>query len=371
MHVALVAPLVSPVRDDSPPLGGVEVFLRDLTAGLVERGVRVSLLAADGSSIHGADCPRLDIDAARLAPADLSAADEAERPDVAEQRVAFGKVRDWCAAHAGNLDVVHAHAFDAPAFDALAHIEGMCVMHTLHLPPIQSGVVHAARRAAGAGAVLVAVSTALARTWQAAGVPAARVVPNGIDVSRIPFGPAHHGYALCAGRISPEKGPEIAVAAAERAGQPLVLVGNLYDRDFFEAQLRPVVTQRLDWTARNGALPRGATYIGHRKRSEVLELMAGAAATLMPVRWDEPFGLVAIEAQAAGSPVVAFERGALSDVIRDGQTGVLVRDASELPAAVRQAVLLDRAACRRWVQERYSLSSMVEAYLGLYRKVAS
>jgi glycosyltransferase involved in cell wall biosynthesis len=329
------------------------------------------LLAADGYSVRGADCPRLGIDAKRLAPADLSASAEAERPDVAEQRSAFGKVRDWCAAHAGSLDAVHAHAFDAPAFDALVELEGMCVMHTLHLPPIQSGVVHAARRAAGAGGVLVAVSSALARTWQAAGVPAARVVPNGIDVGRMPFGAAHRGYALCAGRISPEKGPEIAVAAAAGAGLPLLLVGNLYDHAFFEARLQPVVTERLDWTARNGALPQGATYIGHRTRSEVLELMAGAAATLMPVRWDEPFGLVAIEAQAAGSPVVAFERGALGEVIRDGDTGVLVHDASEMPRAIQRALSLDRAACRRWVEERYSLSSMVEAYLAVYREVAS
>jgi glycosyltransferase involved in cell wall biosynthesis len=196
-------------------------------------------------------------------------------------------------------------------------------------------------------------------------------VPNGVDVSSIPFGAQHHGYALFAGRLSSEKGPEMAVAAARRAGLPLVLVGNVYDPAYFEAHLRHLVEPRLDWTVRDGALPAGATYIGHRARAEVLQLMAGAAVTLMPVRWDEPFGLVAIEAQAAGSPVVGFDRGALGEVVRNGRTGLLVDEASDLPAAVRSAMSLDRLGCRRWVEEQFSLRTMVDAYVALYREVAS
>jgi glycosyltransferase involved in cell wall biosynthesis len=385
MHVALVAPLVWPVRDDRPPLGGVEVFLRDLIPGLAAAGVRVSLLAADGSHVEHAEVPRLGIDPERLALAQLGATAEAERPDLADQQRAFGKVRDWCAARAGDLglDVVHAHAFDAPAFDALADLEGVCVMHTLHLPPIQPGVVRAARRAARAGNVLVAVSAALARAWQDVGVPIAGVVPNGIDVASIAFGASHRGYVLFAGRLSPEKGPELAVDAAARAELPLLLVGNIYDAAYFDAHLRGVVKERvelelelglgLDWTARDGALPGGATYIGHRERAEVLGLMAGAAATLMPVRWDEPFGLVAIEAQAAGSPVVGFDRGALGEVVRNGQTGILVPgdDPVRLATSIRRAMSLDRAACRRWVEQRFSLRRMLAQYVALYREVAS
>jgi UDP-glucose:tetrahydrobiopterin glucosyltransferase len=375
VRVALVAPMVWPVRDDGPPLGGVEVFLRDLIPGLVQRGAHVSLLAADGSHVDQAEVPQLGIDPERMALANLGHNPEAERSDVRDQHAAFQQVRDWCAAHADglSLDVVHAHAFDAPCFDLLRDLRNVAVVHTLHLPPIQPGVVAAARRAAEAGNVLVAVSGALARAWQAAGVPIARVLPNGVDVSSIPFGAQHHGYVLFAGRLSPEKGPELAVDAAKRAGLPLLLVGNIYDRAFFDAHVRGLVEQlpELDWAARDGALGDRATYIGHRERSDVLRLMAGAAATLMPVRWDEPFGLVAIEAQAAGSPVVAFDRGALGEVVRNGQTGLLVGDASELPAAVASAVSLDRSACRRWVEERFSLHGMVHGYLRLYREVAS
>ena len=373
MHVALVAPLVWPIRDDRPPLGGVEVFLRDLISGLVASGAQVSLLAADGSRVEQADVPRLGIDPERLALANLGLNPEAERSDLADQEAAFRSVREWCTAHAGSLDVVHAHAFDAPAFDLLRDVQGAAVVHTLHLPPVQPGVVAAARRASETGNVLVAVSAALAHAWQAAGVPIARVVPNGVDVASIPFGADHQGYVLFAGRLSSEKGPEVAVDAARRAGLPLLLVGNVYDRAYFDAHLRGRVEQRpgLNWTARDGAPPPGATYIGHRERSEVLRLMAGAAATLMPVRWDEPFGLVAIEAQAAGSPVVGFERGALGEVVRNGHTGLLVSDASDLPAAVTSAVAFDRSACRRWVDEQFSLRTMVEGYLALYREVAS
>lgn len=367
--------MVWPVRDDRPPLGGVEVFLRDLIPGLVQRGAHVSLLAADGSHVDQADVPRLGIDPERMALANLGHSPEAERSDLRDQHAAFQQVRDWCATRADalDLDVVHAHAFDAPCFDLLRDLPNVAVVHTLHLPPIQPGVVAAARRAAEAGAVLVAVSAALARAWQAAGVRIARVVPNGVDVSSIPFGARHRGYVLFAGRLSPEKGPELAVDAAKRAGLPLLLVGNIYDRAFFDGHVRGLVEHRpeLDGSAGDGAPRDGATYIGHRDRSEVLRLMAGAAATLMPVRWDEPFGLVAIEAQAAGSPVVAFDRGALGEVVRNGQTGLLVGDTSELAAALASGVSLDRSACRRWVEERFSLRSMVEGYLALYREVAS
>ena len=371
MHVALVAPMVWPVRDDRPPLGGVEVFLRDLMPGLVANGVQVSLLAANGSQVDQAHIPHLDIDAERLALANLGANPEAERSDLSDQHAAFQRVRDWCLAHAGSLDAVHAHAFDTPAFDLLLDLNDVAVVHTLHLPPIQPDVVHAARRAANAGAVLVCVSEALARAWQAAGVPIGRVVPNGVDVAAIPFGAEPHGYLLFAGRLSPEKGPDVAIGAAAQAGLPLVLVGNVYDQAYFDGQVRPLIEQRLDWTARDGALPGGATYVGHRERATVLGLMAGAAATLMPVRWDEPFGLVAIEAQAAGSPVVGFQRGALGEVVRHGQTGLLVDHAMQLPSALASALSLDRSTCRRWVEERFSLEAMVEGYLALYREVAS
>jgi Glycosyltransferase Family 4 len=205
MRVALVAPLVSPVRDDRPPLGGVEVFLRDLIPGLIQRGAQVSLLAADDSRVQPANVPRLGIDPERMALADLGHNPEAERSDLPNQEAAFRRVRDWCAAHADglNLDVVHAHAFDAPCFDLLRELQAVAVVHTLHLPPIQPDVVAAARRAAEAGNVLVAVSASLARSWQAAGVPIAHVVPNGVAVNGIPFGAQHRGYALFAGRLSP------------------------------------------------------------------------------------------------------------------------------------------------------------------------
>src|ERR687885_217943 len=177
--------MVWPVRDDRPPLGGVEVFLRDLIAGLVGSGAHVSLLAADGSRVQQADVPRLGIDPERMALATLGLNPEAERSDLPDQEAAFQHVRQWCATQTDSLDVVHAHAFDAPAFDLLRDLPNVAVVHTLHLPPVQSGVVAAARRAADAGGVLVAVSAALAHAWQAAGVPIARVVPNGVDVSSI------------------------------------------------------------------------------------------------------------------------------------------------------------------------------------------
>lgn len=355
MHVALVAPLVSAVRDDRPALGGVEVFLLELIRGLLARDIRVSLLAADGSRVEGAAVPSLGVDARQLATASFAA--DTERTDLPGQAAAFQRVREWCQAHLSELDVIHAHAFDAPAFDALGQLDGVPVVHTLHLPPIQSGVVAAARRAAGAGARLVAVSRTSARAWSAAGVPIVDAIQNGIDVGRVPFRAQSAGYLLFAGRLSPEKGPDLAVEVAHQVGRRLLVVGNTYDQAFFADVLRPLLTGEV-------------TYLGHRPRAEVLELMAGADATLMPVRWDEPFGLVAIEAQAAGSPVLGFDRGALREVVESGVTGVLVAgdDPAALAAALPACLSLDRAACRAWVQDCFSLQAMLQGYLALYAR---
>jgi glycosyltransferase involved in cell wall biosynthesis len=368
MHVALVAPLVSAIRDDRPPLGGVEIFLLDLIRGLRPTDVRVTLLAADGSSVQGADVPSLGIDARRLALASFSA--DTERRDLPAQAEAFESVRRWCQQHAADLDVVHGHAFDAPAFDALSQLRGPAIVHTLHLPPVQSGVVRSARLAAEAGARLVAVSHTSAEAWRAAGVPIVQAIPNGLDVDGVPFGAVSDGYLLFAGRLSPEKGPDLAIAAAHRLDRPLLVVGNVYDPVYYAEALRPRLNARLDWAV-GQPLPPGATYIGHRQRAEVLRLMAGASATLMPVQWDEPFGLVALEAQAAGSPVVGFDRGALREVVHHGQTGLLVPADAGVPGlaeAITHARSLERAACRAWVEQRYSIGAMLDAYLSLYAR---
>ena len=373
MRVLLLAPLVAPIVDRAVGLtgdqiGGTQTYLAELAGHLAGRGHAVTLLAAPGSAVAGVETVELPIGHLGLTPASFDP--PSERTDLAEQTEAFALARTWLDAHPDHFDLVHAHAFDAPAFTCLRGL-ARPVVHTLHLPPVDPGVVAAARAVAGE-ATLTTNSETNAAAWRQAGVPVREVVPIGIDVGGIPFGEAGRGYLLFAGRLTHEKGPDLAIAAAAAAGRPLMLVGGVYDERFYEGAVRPRVRQAPDWRP-GDALGPGATYVGARPRAEVFELMAGADALLMPVRWNEPLGLVAIEAPAAGCPVVAFARGGLGEVVVEGVTGWLAPpgDLDAFVAALGRVGEIDRARCRADVAERYGAPAMVRGHEALYRRVVA
>ena len=347
---------MAPIDDRREPLGGAQVLLADLAGGLAARGHHVTLAAARGSHVRGVAIADLGVDGADLRPAGFGA-DAPPRADADGQRRAFAAVRAWLDAHAGEIDVVHAHAYDAQAFDLLGGGRWR-VVHTLHLPPLDPEVVAAARRAEGAS--FVTVSRANAAAWEAMGVVVRTVILNGVDLAAIPFARDRGRYLLHAGRISPEKGVETAVAVAERLGRDLLLVGGIYDETYYAEVVLPRVRRVPDW--RIGDRVKGTVYIGRRPREDVYALMGGAAVTLMPVRWDEPFGLVALESLAAGTPVVAYRRGGLSEII-DQTCGALVErdDRDAFGREVLRAMDIDRAACRRHA-ERFPLERMLDAY---------
>jgi glycosyltransferase involved in cell wall biosynthesis len=259
-------------------------------------------------------------------------------------------------ARVGEIDVVHAHAYDAAAFSALSNAP-VPVVHTLHLPPLDLLVVEAARRS---DATIVTVSESNARSWRAARARVDVVIPNGIDVSEVPLGRRRGDHLIFAGRMSPEKGAATAIDVAERTRRGILLVGDIYDEAYFAKEVAPRVRIVPDATRVEDV--RGAIYIGPRTRPEVYELLARAAATLLPVEWDEPFGLVAVESLAAGTPVAGYARGGLVDIVQDG-TGELVPpgDVAALADAVQRVVGTDPAECRRRAA-RFSVEAMVSAY---------
>jgi glycosyltransferase involved in cell wall biosynthesis len=150
-------------------------------------------------------------------------------------------------------------------------------------------------------------------------------------------------------------------ASGELAGKRLVLAGGIYDQEYYQERIEPQLSSR----------PAANVYLGAIPREQLWKIMGGAEALLVPSHWDEPFGLVAVEAQAAGTPVIAYARGGLREVIAHGITGWLVDpDDRDLAAAsVAQVSRLDRAGCRRWVAERFSFDRMLDAYLSYYGRM--
>lgn len=374
MRIALLAPLVSPI---APPfLGGAQAMLADLASGLAQRGHDVTLYAADGSNVPGVRVITFGVDSASLQPARFHAhgalrrKDEPLAPPDAEVFLpgyAFLRAYRAIAARANQHDLVHGHAYDWPAY-IHPSLQPLPILHTLHLPALDPdinralGIIAPANGPSSYAAFLVTVSQACAATY----APYCRideVIYNGVAMERIPFGQRadEPEYLLYAGRISPEKGVEDALAIAERAGKRLVLVGGVYDTSYFDR----VVAPRL------AALGDRAEYLGALDRERVWKLMAGASAVLCPAKWEEPFGLVACEALAAGAPVVGYARGGLREIVRDGETGWLVppNEVEAAVAAVSRAGSLSRAACRASVERRFSLGAMLDSYEAFYARM--
>jgi glycosyltransferase involved in cell wall biosynthesis len=354
VRIAVLAPLVSPIAE--PQLGGSQALLADLSRELAERGHEVRVYAASGSRIDGVEVVDTGVDAGSLA-ATLFRAGGVEGPDdLVAAREAFDRAGALIASD--RPEVVHAHAFDAPGVEVVVSL-GVPAIQILHLPPTAT-VAAAVRTAAGGSRppAVVTVSLAMRDAWRAGGVDA-RVIRNGVPVERIQWGAEPGTGALFAGRLSPEKGALDAIEISGAAGMPLTIVGPPYDGRHAEE-------------VRRRAAGVGATVLEPLPRKDLWSLMAAAAAVLCPVRWDEPFGLVAAEAQAAGTPVVGYRRGALPEVVADGTTGALVEegDVAAAARALAAARSLDRPAIRRHAEATLSLRAMVDAYERLSLAVA-
>ncbi len=331
MRIAVVASLVSPLREAQP--GGAQAFLTDLARELAGRGHEVAVYCAEGSALDGV--PVVTVPAPAGVERALVMPGGGPPPPMPALRRAFARLFD--AVRLDGCDVVSQHAFDAEAIDLAVDLP---VLHTLHLPPLVPAVVAAARRST---ARLVTVSDAMRRAWSAAGVPGVGTIPNGVPAFEPPPGPVAP-RALIAGRVSPEKGTAVAIAAARRAGLEPLVVGSVYDRAYWERSVR---------------LP-----VQPVERPALWRLMAGSAVVLMPVEWDEPFGLVAAEAQMAGCPVVAYRRGALPEVVEEGVGGFLVPpfDVDALVAAAVRARSLDRGLVHASAARRLGIARAAAAY---------
>ncbi len=182
-------------------------------------------------------------------------------------------------------------------------------------------------------------------------------VYHGIDLESFPFVGATGAYLLYFGRIHPDKGTTEAIEIARMFDMPLVIAGIVQDREYFQNRVAP-------WLE-----PGIITYVGSVGPDSRAALLGNAYALLHPISFEEPFGLSVVEAMACGTPVVAFTRGSMPEIVKHGATGFLVGDVCEALAALRQIPAIDRRACRRWVEQRFSRERMVDDYIAVYRRV--
>jgi glycosyltransferase involved in cell wall biosynthesis len=327
--------MLAPIAWRTPPrhYGPWELVTSLLTEGLVARGVEVTLFATldsqtcgvlRGVSPHGyAEDPSMD-----------------------------GRV--WEALHVANVlaqsrdfDLVHNQMDWLPlAFSAHCDAPMVTTVHGFS----GAGILPAYSRA---GSFYVAISTA----DRSPELDYVATIYHGVDVDGLPFRATAGDSLAVFGRIHPDKGTAEAIAIARAAGRRLVICGIVQDARYFAEQIEP----HLDGDR--------VVYLGSVGPDDRAAVLGSSAALLHPISFAEPFGLSVVEAMTCGTPVVAYRRGSMPEVVDEGVTGFLAGDVAEAVEAVERAVRLDRAAVRERATSRFGVDRMVEDYLRVYRRV--
>jgi glycosyltransferase involved in cell wall biosynthesis len=336
MRVAVISPPWFPV----PPTGygGIEWVVSLLADGLVDAGHDVTLFASGDSK--------------------TKATLEAVFPEAPSEWIgrSFWELRHvlHCYERAGDFDVINDHS--GPFAAALGASIDTPVVHTVHGPLNgEPGELYDQVTTVAPDTALISLSLNQRQprpdfNWIAN-------CPNALDLSVYPFRPHRGGdYLLFLGRMSPDKGAHRAVAVAMEYGLPLKIAGKMREpkeREYFEQFIEPHLGNGIEW-------------LGEVSHGEKVELLQHARATLFPIEWEEPFGLVMIESMACGTPVIATRYGAVPEVIEHGRSGIIVEDYRIMGAALEEADKLEPRDLRRYVEERFSPPRMVRDYVKAY-----
>lgn len=347
MHVAVLADSRFSLAE--PFAGGMQSMTWHLVRGLRARGVEVSLFAGPGTD------PELQAHVLPVRPVTLS---PAARNDVSmppeewmQQHQAYLRLMIELS-HRDDVDVVHNNSLHYLPV-AMAELLQAPVLTTLHTPPtpwLEPAVAHCDP----ARTHFAAVSEHTQAQWSHVCEPV--VVPNGVGLDAWPLG-GGGSELVWSGRLVPEKGAHHAIEIARRAGRRIRLAGPVSDPDYWHHEVRP-------------RLGSGAEYVGHLRQVELAELVGRSAASLVTPLWEEPYGLVAAESLACGTPVVGYARGGVPGVV-DPSSSRLVRggDMDAAANAVDEAVTLPRDAARAWAERWCSVEVMVDRYLAVYERL--
>jgi glycosyltransferase involved in cell wall biosynthesis len=330
MRIAMLAPIAwrTPPRHYGP----WESIASLITEGLVARGHAVTLFATADSQTRGrlqAVCPR----------------------GYEEDRTLIAKV--WECLHISALfeqadafDIVHNHFDFLPlTYSAMTTTPVLTTIHGFSSPGILPVYKKYNRKT-----FYVSISDA----DRSPDLDYIRTVYHGLDLTQFDFEPAPDDYLLFFGRIHPDKGAREALQIARASGKKLIMAGIIQDREYYERYVAPHIDDEQ------------VVYVGSVDPVERNRLLGKALALLHPIRFDEPFGLSVVEAMACGTPVIAFNRGSMPELIEDGRSGFLVDSVDEAVAAVARVAEIERRQCRLRVEGHFSVARMIDGYLQVY-----
>jgi glycosyltransferase involved in cell wall biosynthesis len=334
--------MLAPPWYELPPTGygGIEAMVYWLVQSLVERGHDVTVISAgEDRTAARSHSTYPDAPSARVGEA---------LPEVVHAAIANRRLADL------ELDVVHDHSLAGPLAAGERDVPTVVTAHG----PVE-GELGTYYRSLGPDIGLVAISD-----YQRELAPDLRwvdTVHNAIPVDEYPIRTDKEDFCLFLGWVKAEKAPDLAIRVAREAGRRIVLAAKCSEpaeKAYFEERVRPL-------------LGPDATWVGQADTEEKKDLLARACCLVFPLQWNEPFGIVMVEAMACGTPVVALRRGSVPEVVVDGVTGLVRDDSDELAQAIDRIGELDPHACRRHVAERFNVPVMVDGYEAVYRNVTA
>ena len=329
--------ILSPIAWRTPPVkyGPWEQVASNIAEGLIEQGIDVTLFATGNSKTKG----KLQF---------ISETAYAENPSI-EPKV-------WECLHISNLmeqsndfDIIHNNFDFLPlSYSQLIKTPMITTIHGFSSPKILP-----VYKKYNANNSYVSISN----SDRSPELDYIATVYNGINTDDFTFRPISKDYLLFFGRIHPEKGTYESIQIAKKSGRKLIISGLIQDQEYFETKIKPFINND------------DIVYVGNSGPAERDKLLGNAFALLHPVSFNEPFGLSVAEAMLCGTPVVAFSRGSMPELIDNTKTGFLVNTIDEAVNAVKNIESIDRAYCRKWANSKFSREKMIEGYLNVYRKI--
>ncbi|MGH2690453.1 MAG: glycosyltransferase family 4 protein [Actinomycetota bacterium] len=338
--VPLRIAVITPPWFEIPPsgYGGIEWMCHWLIEGLVGSGHEVLVVGAGRSATSGRFVATYD------EPQGMRLGEPL--PDIMHAALALPALDEFAP------DVVHDHTLSGPLTAAARSVPTVVTAHG----PVDGEI---GRYYAALGDRIRLVSISQDQRSKVPGLPWAGTVHNAIPVAEYPFRAEKEDFGLFLGRMSPEKAPHLAIEAARRAGIRLVIAAKCNEEPehrYFEERVKPQLGPDTEW-------------IGEADTATKKDLLARARCFVFPIQWDEPFGIVMIEALACGTPVVALRAGSVPEVVDHGETGFVCGSLDEMVDAIGRTGEIDPAACRRAALARFDVRRMIDGYELVYRRV--
>jgi glycosyltransferase involved in cell wall biosynthesis len=355
LKIAVLASNLMPIPPrpkEIPPQwsGAPEKIISQITEGLVKRGHKVFLFASGDSRTKA----KLISVVKRATFKDENLKKVGERFWVHSSFLdSLLIARAFEMAKGNFFDLIHSHFYNfLPAifFTPFVKIPSFCTLHDF-LGGTRKKILEEFKNSQ----YYISISNSQRRPLPKLNYVA--TIYHGVNLKKIPFGKKAENFLIFAGRIHPDKGVKEAIELAKRVKKKILIFGSHTENDYWKKEIKPEIDGRR------------IIYKGYLPEKEYFKFLKKALAFVFPLRWEEPFGLTVVEAMAAGTPVIAFDRGSMPEIIKDRRTGFLTKTIEEMAEKIKEIKEIKREDCRNWVKENFTIEKMVENYEKVFYKI--